>query len=269
MPIIEARKVVKTFRGRLVLNELDLSVTQGETLVIIGRSGCGKSVLLKHMIGILKPDKGEILVDGVDVAALSPKKLNQLRMRFWMVFQGSALFDSMTVGENVGFSLIEHTSLSSRAIQERVEESLELVGLKGIQELKPSELSGGMKKRVALARAICVRPEIVLYDEPTTGLDPIMADAINDLIIELHDKLKITSIAVTHDMVSAYKIGTRIAMMYQGSIVQIGKPDEIKNTANQPFKSLTRGRHRKVGRSSSGRISVRHKGGGVKRLWRE
>src|SRR3989338_5459280 len=228
--MIEAKKVVKAFNGRLVLNQLDLTVAKGETLVIIGRSGCGKSVLLKHIIGILKPDSGEILVDNVDVAILPPKQLNQLRMRFGMVFQGSALFDSMTVGENVGFNLIEHTSLSERAIRERVEESLELVGLKGIQELKPSELSGGMKKRVALARAICMRPEIVLYDEPTTGLDPIMADAINDLIIELHDKLKITSIAVTHDMTSVYKIATRVAMLYNGQIVQIGTSDEIRNT---------------------------------------
>ncbi len=241
MLIIEVRKVIKSFRGRVVLNELDLSVAKGETLVIIGRSGCGKSVLLKHMIGILMPDKGEVTVDGVNVAALSPKKLNQLRMRFGMVFQGSALFDSMTVGENVGFSLIEHTSLSHRAIQERVEESLELVGLRGIQELKPSELSGGMKKRVALARAICIRPEIVLYDEPTTGLDPIMADAINDLIIELHDKLKITSIAVTHDMTSVYKIATRVAMLYNGKIVQIGSPEEIKNTKDPVVRQFITG----------------------------
>src|SRR3989338_4972434 len=228
--MIEAKKVVKAFNGRLVLNQLDLTVAKGETLVIIGRSGCGKSVLLKHIIGILKPDSGEILVDNVDVAILPPKQLNQLRMRVGMVFQGSALFDSMTVGENVGFNLIEHTSLSERAVRERVEESLELVGLKGIQELKPSELSGGMKKRVALARAICMRPEIVLYDEPTTGLDPIMADAINDLIIELHNKLKVTSIAVTHDMTSAYKIASRIAMLYNGRIIAVGTSDEIKNS---------------------------------------
>lgn len=241
MLIIEARKIVKAFNGRLVLNELDLSVAKGETLVTIGRSGSGKSVLLKHIIGILKPDKGEITIDGVNMAALSPKKLNQLRIRFGMVFQGSALFDSMTVGENVGFSLIEHTSLSSRAIQERVEESLELVGLRGIQELKPSELSGGMKKRVALARAICVRPEIVLYDEPTTGLDPIMADAINGLIIELHDKLKITSIVVTHDMTSAYKIANRVAMLYNGKIVQIGTPEEIRNTKDPVVRQFITG----------------------------
>lgn len=228
--MIEAKKVVKSFRGRVVLNQLDLEVRKGETLVIIGRSGCGKSVLLKHMIGILRPDQGEIFVDGVSVGALSTKQLNQLRLRFGMLFQGAALFDSMTVGENVGFNLIEHTALSDKAVRDRVEEALELVGLKGIQELKPSELSGGMKKRVGLARAICMRPEILLYDEPTTGLDPIMADAINDLIVELHDKLKVTSVAVTHDMTSAYKVGTRIAMMYEGKIIEVGSPDEIRNS---------------------------------------
>src|SRR3989338_6564678 len=230
--MIEVKKVAKSFRGRLVLNQLDLKVHKGEPLVVIGRSGCGKSVLLKHIIGILKPDQGEILVEGINVAALSSRQLNQLRLRFGMLFQGSALFDSMTVGENVGFNLIEHTTLSERAIHERIEESLELVGLKGIQELKPSELSGGMKKRVGLARAICMRPEILLYDEPTTGLDPIMADAINELIVELHDKLKVTSIAVTHDMISAYKVASRIAMMYQGKIIQAGTPDQIRNASN-------------------------------------
>ncbi len=230
--MIEAKKITKSFKGRMVLDQLSLQVDKGETLVIIGRSGCGKSVLLKHIIGIMKPDEGEIFVDGVGVEALATKQLNQLRLRFGMLFQSSALFDSMTVGENVGFNLIEHTALSERAIRERVEESLELVGLKGIQDLKPSELSGGMKKRVGLARAICMRPEILLYDEPTTGLDPIMADAINELIIELHDKLKVTSIAVTHDMKSAYKVGTRVAMMYQGKIIETGTPDKIRNTGN-------------------------------------
>jgi len=230
--MIEAIKLTKSFDGHVVLNQLDLTVTKGETLVIIGRSGCGKSVFLKHVMGIMKPDEGEMLVEGVAVGKLPPKELNQFRMKFGMVFQGAALFDSLTVGENVGFGLIEHTSLSHKAIQERAEESLELVGLKGIQGLRPSELSGGMKKRVAIARAICVKPEIILYDEPTTGLDPIMGDAMNDLIIQMHDKLKITSLAVTHDMKSAYKIGSRIAMMYQGKIIQLGKPEEIRNSSN-------------------------------------
>ncbi len=228
--MIEARRLVKAFNSHVVLDKLTLSVNKGETLVIIGRSGCGKSVFLKHLMGIVKPDSGEILIDGVDVSALSAKQLNELRLRFGMLFQGSALFDSMTIGENVGFSLIEHTNMSQAAINERAEESLDLVGLKGISALKPSELSGGMKKRAALARAICMRPEILLYDEPTTGLDPIMADAINDLIIEMHDKLNVTSIVVTHDMTSAYKIATRIAMMYLGKIIQIGSPEEIRNS---------------------------------------
>ena len=239
--MIEAKRLLKSFNGHLVLNDLSLSVKKGETLVIIGRSGCGKSVFLKHLIGILKPDGGEILIDGVRMASLSPKQLNELRLRFGMLFQGSALFDSMTVGENVGFSLIEHTQLSAPAIRERVDESLELVGLKGIEDLRPSELSGGMKKRVALARAICMRPEILLYDEPTTGLDPIMADAINELIIEMNGKLRVTSIVVTHDMTSAYKIGTHIAMLYQGRIVQTGTPDEIRNSQDPVVRQFITG----------------------------
>lgn len=239
--MIEAKKLVKSFNGHRVLNQLNLDVVKGETLVIIGRSGCGKSVFLKHLIGLVKPDLGEVLIDGVTISALSSKQLNQLRMRCGMLFQGSALFDSMSVGENVGFSLIEHTKLSPRAIQERVQESLELVGLKGIEALRPSELSGGMRKRVALARAICMRPEILLYDEPTTGLDPIMADAINDLIKQMHDTLKVTSIVVTHDMTSAYKIGSRIAMMYQGKIIQSGTPEEIRGSKDPVIKQFITG----------------------------
>lgn len=239
--MIQAVDICKSFNGRVVLGHLNLEVRRGETLVIIGRSGCGKSVFLKHIIGLMRPDSGRILIDGVDMTPLSGNHMNQLRMRFGMLFQGAALFDSLTVGENVGFALAEHTNLSEKAVRERVAEALEHVGLHGIQELKPSELSGGMRKRVALARAICMRPEILLYDEPTTGLDPIMADAINDLIVELHDKLKVTSVAVTHDMVSAYKIATRIAMLYQGSIIQIGTPDEIRNSRNPVVRQFITG----------------------------
>ena len=239
--MIEAKQLRKQFNGNLVLDRLDLLVHRGETLVIIGRSGCGKSVLLKHFIGLIKPDAGTLHVDGVDMSALSTKHLNALRMRFGMLFQASALFDSMTVGENVGFNLIEHTDLGGRAVRERVDEALELVGLKGIQDLWPSELSGGMKKRVALARAICMRPEILLYDEPTTGLDPITADAINDLIISLHDQLKVTAVVVTHDMVSAYKIGTRIAMLYQGKIIESGTPEEIRNSGSPVVRQFISG----------------------------
>ncbi|MGH7198241.1 MAG: ABC transporter ATP-binding protein [Candidatus Omnitrophota bacterium] len=239
--MIEAKELTRTFNGRLVLNQMNLAVEKGETIVVIGRSGCGKSVFLKHVIGILKPDTGDLLVEGKSIVGLSAKELNVVRLRFGMVFQGSALFDSLSVGENVGFALLEHTKLSHKAISERVEESLELVGLKGIQDLRPSELSGGMKKRVAFARAICNRPEIVLYDEPTTGLDPIMADAINDLILEMKKKLSVTSIVVTHDMVSAYKIASRIAMLYQGQIIQSGTPDEIRNTSHPVVRQFISG----------------------------
>ena len=230
--MIEIINLCKSFGEHEVLNDLNLTMRTGETTVIIGRSGCGKSVLLKHIMGILRPDSGQVLIDGVDITKLKGKELNNFRMKFGMLFQGAALFDSLTVGENVGFALLEHSDANRDEIYKRVKECLALVGLRNIEELKPAELSGGMKKRVGLARAICVNPEIILYDEPTTGVDPIMGDAINDLIKELHDKLKITSIAVTHDMISAYKIGDRIAMLYDGKIIANGTPDEIKDTAN-------------------------------------
>jgi len=222
----------KKFNNSPVLNDLSLSINKGETCVIIGRSGCGKSVLLKHIIGLLKPDRGKVLVSQKEVAALSELELSALRSKISMVFQGGALFDSMNVAENVGFSLIEHTHTREKELLERVEESLSLVGLGGIGNLMPSELSGGMKKRVALARAICIRPEIILYDEPTTGIDPIAADSINELIRSLHDKLKVTSIVVTHDMKSAYHIADKIAMMYKGKIVLEGAPREIRESRN-------------------------------------
>ena len=230
--MVEASGLVKYFGEHKVLNGLSLKVETGETCVIIGRSGCGKSVLLKHIVGILKPDKGRVLVDGKEVAKLRTRELNALRLKTAMVFQGGALFDSMTVGENVGFGLIEHNHIAHKELLERIEESLHLVGLGGIGNLMPSELSGGMKKRVALARAICIRPEIILYDEPTTGVDPITADSINELIRNLHDKLKVTSLVVTHDMKSAYKIADRIAMMYLGKIIAEGTAQEIQNTTH-------------------------------------
>jgi len=228
--MIEIHKLHKKFNNVAVLNDLSLDINKGQTCVIIGRSGCGKSVLLKHIIGLLKPDKGKVLVNHKEVAALNEMELSALRSKISMVFQGGALFDSMNVSENVGFSLIEHTHTSQKEILERVEESLSLVGLGGIGNLMPSELSGGMKKRVALARAICIRPEIILYDEPTTGIDPIAADSINELIRSLHDKLKVTSIVVTHDMKSAYHIADKIAMMYKGKIILEGSPREIRES---------------------------------------
>ena len=228
--MIEIKELTKSFGTHKVLDRLNLTIEKGTTCVIIGRSGCGKSVLLKHIVGILKPDSGQIFVDGLDIAKLNEKELDNLRLRTGLVFQGGALFDSLTVGENVGFGLIEHTKISHKDLLERIEEALCLVGLCGIVNLMPAELSGGMKKRVALARAICIKPDIIFYDEPTTGVDPITADSINELIKSLHDKLKVTSVVVTHDMKSAYRIADKISMLYQGKIIAEGTPDEIKTT---------------------------------------
>lgn len=239
--MIQVINLNKSFGDNKVLKDLNLNIETGITKVVIGRSGCGKSVLLKHIIGILKPDSGQVIIDGQDVTKLPGKELNKLRLNFGMLFQGSALFDSLTVYENVGFNLIEHTDLDSQTIAKRVKEALALVGLEAIEDLRPAELSGGMKKRVGLARAICMRPKIILYDEPTTGVDPIMADAINELIKDLHDKLEITSIVVTHDMVSAYKVASKISMLYDGEIIQSGAPEEIKNTANPIVKQFITG----------------------------
>ena len=239
--MIQIQSLTKKFNNNLVLNELSLEVKTGQTCVIIGRSGCGKSVLLKHIVGLLKPDKGRILVQGQEVASLKELALVALRLKISMVFQGGALFDSMDVSENVGFSLIEHTCLKPKEIADRVEESLSLVGLCGIGNLMPSELSGGMKKRVALARAICIHPEIILYDEPTTGVDPITADNINELIRSLHDKLKVTSLVVTHDMKSAYHIADKIAMMYKGRIISEGTPEQIQGTADPVVRQFING----------------------------
>ncbi len=230
---IELQNLYKSFNSHNVLDNLSLKVEKGSTLVVIGRSGCGKSVMLKHIMGLLKPDTGKIFVDGKNILEVSEHELNALRMKMGLVFQGGALFDSLSVGENVGFSFIEHKQLAWDQIKTRVEESLSLVGLSGIENLMPSELSGGMKKRVSLARAICTRPEVILYDEPTTGVDPITADSINSLIRGLHDKIKVTSIVVTHDMKSAYRIADRIAMLYQGRIIFEGTPDEVQKT-NHP-----------------------------------
>jgi phospholipid/cholesterol/gamma-HCH transport system ATP-binding protein len=239
--MIEIINLCKNFGDHNVLNNVNLTINTGETTVIIGRSGCGKSVLLKHIIGVLKPDLGQVFIDGRDITRLSGKALSDIRMKFGMLFQGAALFDSMPVWENVAFSMLEHAREKRSEIFERVGKCLSLVGLEGVEMLKPAALSGGMRKRVGLARAICMRPEIILYDEPTTGIDPIMGDAINGLIVELHDKLKVTSVAVTHDMTSAYKIANKIAMLYDGRIIAVGTPDEIKNTENPIVKQFIHG----------------------------
>jgi phospholipid/cholesterol/gamma-HCH transport system ATP-binding protein len=247
--MIEIINLHKSFGAKNVLRGVDLKVENGESMVVIGGSGSGKSVLLKHIIGILRPDEGKILIDGTDITTLKESDLYEVRKKFGMLFQMAALFDSMTVWENISFSLIRHKKMNEKEAKAVAVEKLRLVGLIGVEDLMPSQLSGGMKKRVGLARAIAHEPEILLYDEPTTGLDPIMADAINDLIIEMKQQLSVTSIAITHDMSSAYKIADRIAMLYEGKIVGTGTPEEIKNTKNPVVKQFITG-------SASGPIQI-------------
>lgn len=232
MAMIEIINLYRSFGRLQVLRGVNLTVEKGESMTVIGGSGSGKSVLIKHIIGLLFPDKGKVVVDGQALNDLDESGLNEMRKKFGMLFQMAALFDSLTVWENVGFSLKRHTKLSDREIRKIATEKLALVGLKDVEDKMPSELSGGMKKRVGLARAIAMDAAIILYDEPTTGLDPIAADAINDLIVDLRKKLGVTSVAITHDMHSAYKISDRIAMLYKGEILEVGTPEEIKGTTN-------------------------------------
>jgi phospholipid/cholesterol/gamma-HCH transport system ATP-binding protein len=240
--IIRMRGLKKSFGRQLVFDSLDLDIERGETLVVIGRSGCGKSVLLKHITGLVSPDAGEILFEGEDMTRFDRKKLFQMRMHFGMLFQSSALFDSMTVGENVALPLRKHTELSEEEIAATVSEKLKLVGLTGVSDHYPAEMSGGMKKRVGLARAVVMNPQVVLYDEPTTGLDPIMSDVINELIKTLQRELAITSVVVTHDIKSAYHVGDRIAMLHEGTIVFSGTPDEVRRTENPVLRQFVEGR---------------------------
>ena len=226
--MIQIKDVWRSFDDNQVLRGVNLDVRRGDTMVVMGRSGCGKSVLLKLIVGLMKPDAGEIWVDGKEITKLKEKDINEVRKNVGMLFQSSALFDSMNVFENVAFMLVQHTNLSKQEIREIVAEKLELVELPGIEGLKPAELSGGMRKRVGLARALAINPDVVLYDEPTTGLDPITAEEINILIKNLSTKLKITSIAVTHDMKSAFTIATRMSMMHDGKIIASGTPEEMK-----------------------------------------
>lgn len=239
--MIEISGLHKSFNGKLVLAGVDLEVRTGETMVIIGASGCGKSVLLRHIIGLVSPDRGSVVVDGTDLGRIRKPELYRLRKRFGMLFQGSALFDSLSVEENVGLGLRQHTRLSRGEIRGKVEEKLAMVGMSGTGNLMPAELSGGMRKRVGMARALAMEPEYVLYDEPTTGLDPITADRINDLMAGLQEKLRITSVVVTHDMVSANRVADRIAMLHQGRIIFRGTPAEIKKSPDERVQRFIRG----------------------------
>jgi phospholipid/cholesterol/gamma-HCH transport system ATP-binding protein len=234
--MIELIKVCKSFKGQKVLDNLDLKIEPEKITVIIGRSGGGKSVLLKHLIGLIKPDSGQVLVDGVDIAKLNDKELNETRKVFGMLFQDAALFDSMTVGENVAFPLKEHTKLSKKEIDKIVEEKLLQVDLKNITHKMPSELSGGMRKRVGLARAIALNPKIVLFDEPTTGLDPIMCEGIDKLVINTQHHTKATFVVISHDIRSTFKIADKVAMLYEGKIIKIGTPEEIRSSNNPVIK---------------------------------
>lgn len=230
--MIKLANVTMTFRNKQVLRDISLEVAKGETMVIIGPSGSGKSTILRLIIGLQKPTAGEIWVNGREISRLSEDELNGIRRHMGMVFQYSALFDSMTVGENVAFGLRQHTDLDETEIARVVRRRLRMVGLAGQENVMPSELSGGMKKRVSLARAIAVQPEIVLYDEPTAGLDPIMSTTIDRMICSTRRLLGATSVVVTHHMSSAFNIADRIAMIYQGKIIEVGTVDEIKSSAN-------------------------------------
>ncbi|MFH1995498.1 MAG: ABC transporter ATP-binding protein [Candidatus Omnitrophota bacterium] len=230
--VIKVDNVVKKFGDRVVLNGVTLEIYRGETFVIMGGSGCGKSTLLRHMIGALKPNSGSVVMFDKDLSTLNEDEMDIVRKKFGMCFQSSALFDSMTVAENISLPLREHTKLDQSVIDIVVKMKLELVGLRGFEDLMPSQLSGGMKKRVGLARAIAMDPEIIFYDEPTAGLDPIVRAVIDKLIVDLSKKLQITSVVVTHDMNSVFRIADRAAMLYEGRVVGIGTLDEMKKSKN-------------------------------------
>jgi len=237
--MIEIKNLHKYFGSNKVLQGVNLEIETGETIVIIGRSGCGKSVLIKHVVGLLYPDEGYVKVEGQRVDEMAMKELYTLRRKFGFLFQASALFDSMTVEENIALPLVESGKHFSRfELDKKVAEKLELVGMRRVQKLKPAELSGGMKKRVGLARALITDPDYIIYDEPTTGLDPIMSDSIDDLIKDLTDKLNVTSIVVTHDMYSVKNVANQVAMMHEGKIHFMGTPAELISSNDKIIKEF-------------------------------
>ncbi len=240
--MISLRDVHKAFGEKKVLQGFSLEVPEGETMVIIGYSGSGKSVAIKHVVGLLEPDKGTVFVDDLEVPALSRQELYELRSKIGYVFQFAALFDSMTIGDNVAMGLRKQGMLNATGIRERVAQALDLVDLPNVEDRYPAELSGGMRKRVGLARAIALRPKYILYDEPTTGLDPVTSAVIDELMIRMRDKLGVTSVVITHDMKSAYRVGTRIAMLYEGKVRQCGSVDEIRLSNDPVVRQFVEGR---------------------------
>jgi phospholipid/cholesterol/gamma-HCH transport system ATP-binding protein len=241
MALIELKNVSKRFGRLIVLRHLDLKIEKGQSLVVIGASGTGKSVMLKHIVGLLRPDDGEVYFDGKRIDDLPERDLMIIRERFGFLFQMGALFDSLSVEQNIAFPLVEHTNKSGDDIHAVVTEKLRLVGLPEVSKKMPMELSGGQRKRVALARAIALDPEVILYDEPTTGLDPVRSDVINELIIKLKRELNVTSLVVTHDMQSAFKVADRIVMLHEGRLIFDGSPDEIKSTDNDVVRRFVTG----------------------------
>ncbi|NUM80010.1 ABC transporter ATP-binding protein [bacterium] len=239
--MIQIVNLYKYFQDKRILSGVNLEIETGKITTIVGRSGCGKSVLLKHIVGLLHPDEGKVLIEGEALSDMTTDELFEVRKKMGLVFQNGALFDSMSVEENIGLGLREHTKLSNAEISNKVSKLLEMVGLPGIEKYRPSELSGGMKKRVSLARALAMDPQYVLYDEPTTGLDPIMSAIIDDLILRLNNDLNITSIVVTHDMKSVYKISDRVAMLHYGIVRFNGTPDELKNTNDHVVRQFIEG----------------------------
>ncbi len=240
--MISLQHVNKAFGGKEVLRDMSIDVDRGESLVIVGGSGSGKSVTLKHMIGLLKPDSGHVIVGGEDMTEMKPFELNRFRRRFGMAFQEGALFDSMSVFENIAFPLRRHTDMAEEEIRARVEECLEQVHLHGVEGKRPSELSGGMRRRVGFARAISLKPEILLFDEPTTGLDPVISDVVADLIVEMDRTLNTTTVTITHDMKVAFKIAERVAMLFDGHIVESGTPEQFQRSTNPIVQQFIEGR---------------------------
>jgi phospholipid/cholesterol/gamma-HCH transport system ATP-binding protein len=239
---IELVDVHKAFGPKRILRGFSLNVEDGETMALVGFSGAGKSVTLKHIVGLLRPDSGTVYVDGLEVPALSREELYELRRKSGYVFQFAALFDSMTIHENIAMGLIKLGGMSEAQIRERVSESLALVELEGFEQRMPAELSGGQKKRAGLARAIAFRPKYLLYDEPTSGLDPVTTTVIDDLILKMKRELGVTSLVITHDMGSAYRVSDRIAMLYEGRVLEVGTPDEIRATKNPIVQGFVEGK---------------------------